>query len=114
MSTCLAGALVTCERTLGTHECSCVPRVAKYFFILVAHSPLRVMGHVSAPEPSHQGGRVQSREAHDSVEALPCGEAGSGAEGYVTVPEPTLARRRGLEPLDTWQRQSSPQLGGKV
>jgi hypothetical protein len=38
-----------CERTMETHEPSCVPRAAKPFFILVVHSMLRVMGHVAAP-----------------------------------------------------------------
>jgi hypothetical protein len=37
-----------------------------------------------------------------------------GPVGHVAAPEPTLARRRGPEPQDTWQRRSPPQSGGKV
>jgi hypothetical protein len=75
--TCLVGALVTRECTLRTCEPSCVPRVAKSFFVLVAHGPLRAMGHMSASESSPRGGRVQSHETRGSVRALPYEEAGA-------------------------------------
>jgi hypothetical protein len=37
-----------------------------------------------------------------------------GAAGHMAVPEPTSGRRRGPEPLDTWQYWSPPRLGGEV
>jgi hypothetical protein len=37
-----------------------------------------------------------------------------GVTGYVAASEPSSTGRRGLEPYDTWQRRSSPQLGGEV
>jgi hypothetical protein len=40
MAARLAGASVTHERTLETHESSCVSRAAKLFFIPVIHNPL--------------------------------------------------------------------------
>jgi hypothetical protein len=41
---------------LETREPSCVPRVAKPFFIHVVHSPSGAVGHVAAPEfPSREG-----------------------------------------------------------
>jgi hypothetical protein len=98
----LAGALITRECAIETHEPSCVPRTAKPFFILMVHSSLRAMGHVVAPELSHRGGRVWSHEAHDSARALSCGEAGSIAEGHVAVPELTSTVKRGLELRNTW------------
>jgi hypothetical protein len=51
----------------------------------MVHGPLRVLGHVAAPELSSRGGRVQS------------GEVESEAEGHMTVPELTSIVRRGLE-----------------
>jgi hypothetical protein len=47
----------------------------------VAHDPLRVVGHMVAPELSPRGGRVRSHEVRGSVGVLPCREAGSEAEG---------------------------------
>jgi hypothetical protein len=104
MSTCLACALVTREHALKISEPSYVPRAAKLFFIPMAYSVLRAVGHMAAPELSPQEGRVWSREARDSAGALPCGEAGSGTEGHVAAPEPTSTRRWGPEPRDRWQR----------
>jgi hypothetical protein len=37
-----------------------------------------------------------------------------GAVGHVAAPEPAPAGWRGSETQDTWQCQSSPQLGGEV
>jgi hypothetical protein len=74
---------------LETREPSCVARAAKPFFISVVHNPLRVVGHVTAPELSPREGRVRSREAHGSVGALPCKEVRSGAEEHVAASEPT-------------------------
>jgi hypothetical protein len=34
--------------------------------------------------------------------------------GHVTAPEPTLARRRGSELRNTWQRRNSTQQGGEA
>jgi hypothetical protein len=90
------------ERALGSREPSCKPRVAKPFFILVAHDPLRVMGNMTAPELSPQGGRVQSHEACGSVGALFCGEVRSGAEGHMAASELTPTGRWCLELRDTW------------
>jgi hypothetical protein len=73
------------ERAMETRESICVPREAKSFFIPMVHGPLRVLGHVAAPELSSRGGRVQS------------GEVESEAEGHMTVPELTSTVRRGLE-----------------
>jgi hypothetical protein len=81
MSAHLVSALVRHECALGIREPSCVPRASKTFFILVAHDPLRVVGHMVAPELSPRGGRVRSHEVRGSVGVLPCREAGSEAEG---------------------------------
>jgi hypothetical protein len=42
------------KRALETRESICVPRTAKPFFIPMVHGPLRVLGHVAAPELSSQ------------------------------------------------------------
>jgi hypothetical protein len=89
------------ERVLETREPSCVLRAAKPFFIHVVHSPLGVMGHVTAPELPSQGGRVLSHGTHGSTGAHLIREARSGAEGHVAAPKLTSARRRGPEPRDT-------------
>jgi hypothetical protein len=52
----LACASVTRDRALDTCEPSCVTGVAKPFFIPVVHSTLGVVGYVTAPELSSQGG----------------------------------------------------------
>jgi hypothetical protein len=54
MSAHLAGASVTRDRALDTCEFSCVPGAARPFFIHVVHSPLEVVGYVTAPELSSQ------------------------------------------------------------
>jgi hypothetical protein len=78
------------------------PRVAKPFFILVAHNLLRVMGHVVTLELSPRGGRVRSHVTRGSAEALSCGEAGSGAKRHMVALELTSTVRRGSELRDTW------------
>jgi hypothetical protein len=60
MSACLAGVSVTRDRALDTCEPSCVPGVARPFFIPVVHSPLGAMGYVAAPEISSRGGEVEA------------------------------------------------------
>jgi hypothetical protein len=60
MSTCLAGALVTSGRALDTCDPSCVPGVARPFFIHVVHNPLGAMGYVVAPELSARGGESEA------------------------------------------------------
>jgi hypothetical protein len=111
---CLAGALVTHERALKTRESTCVPRVAKSFFIPVVHSPPGVVGHVAASELPSQEGRAWSHGTHGSTGAHIVKEARSKADGHVTALELTSASRRCLGPWDTWQHQSSPQHRGKV
>jgi hypothetical protein len=71
----LASASVTHERTLETHEPSCVTRVAKPFFILVFHNPLGGRGTLG------------------STGAPPLGEAEPEAMGHVVASEPTSAGR---------------------
>jgi hypothetical protein len=89
------------EHALETRETSCVPTSAKPFFILVVHSPFRVMGYMAAPELSPQGGRARSHEARGSVRALPSREARSRADWHVEAPEATSIGWWGLELRDT-------------
>jgi hypothetical protein len=77
-----------------------------FFFMLVTRGPQGTVGQVVAPEPSHWGGRVWSRRTHGSAGALSRREVESGAMTHVVAPEPSLAGRWGLEPLDTWQHRS--------
>jgi hypothetical protein len=58
MSARLPGASVTRDYALDICEPSCVPRVARHFFIPVVHNPLGAMGYVTAPELSSQGGEA--------------------------------------------------------
>jgi hypothetical protein len=60
LSTRLADASVTRDRTLDTCEPSCVPGAARLFFIPVVHSPMGAMGYVAAPKLSSRGGEVRS------------------------------------------------------
>jgi hypothetical protein len=108
------------EQSLETREPSCVPRVARPFFIPVVHSrrgpwntwqhrssPLRkaeprAMGHVTAPELPSQEGRTRGHGTRDSTRAHLVKEARSGTEGHVAASELTSARRRGPGPRDTW------------
>jgi hypothetical protein len=99
MSTRLAGALVTHDRALDTCEPSCVPGVARPFFIPVVHSPLGAVGYVAASELSSRGGEVGATWQHRSS---PLGEAEPGAMGHVAAPELTSAGRRGPELRATW------------
>jgi hypothetical protein len=60
LSARLTGASVTRDDTLDTCEPSCVPGAARSFFISVVHSPLGVVGYVTAPELSSQGGEARA------------------------------------------------------
>jgi hypothetical protein len=54
---------------METHEPSCVPRIAKSFFISVVHSPPGAVRHVAAPELPSQEGRAPSRGTRGSTGA---------------------------------------------
>jgi hypothetical protein len=58
LSARLAGASVTRDRALDTYKPSCVPEVARPFFIPVVYSPLGAVKYVAAPELSSQGGEA--------------------------------------------------------
>jgi hypothetical protein len=58
MSARLADTSLTRDRALDTCEHSCVPGVARHFFIPVVHNPLGVMGYMAAPELSSRGGEA--------------------------------------------------------
>jgi hypothetical protein len=58
MSARLVGVSITRDRALDTCESSCVPGAARPFFIPVVHSPLGVVGYVTAPELSSRGGEA--------------------------------------------------------
>jgi hypothetical protein len=58
LSAHLAGASVTRALALDTCEIRCVSGAARPFFILVVHSPLRVVGYVVTSKLSSQGGRA--------------------------------------------------------
>jgi hypothetical protein len=73
------------ERALETREPSCVPRVAKTFFIPVAHSPSEAVGYVATLELPSQEGRAPSRGTHGSTGAHLDREERSGATWYVTA-----------------------------
>jgi hypothetical protein len=51
----VSGISEMCGRALETHEPNCIGRPAEPFFILKAHGPLRVAGHVIALETSRVG-----------------------------------------------------------
>jgi hypothetical protein len=72
-----------------------------------------------SPEPSQQGGRIQSCRTSGATEpsqwvrshitrggvrAFLNKEAGSGATGHMAASEPTLAGRQGPVLQGTWQR----------
>jgi hypothetical protein len=99
-----AGASVTHERALKTCEPSCVPRVARPFFIPVVHSPPGLWDtwqHRSSP---HQGGKDRSRETRGSAGGHLSKEVRSGVTGHVVAPEPTSTGRCGPKLQLTWQR----------
>jgi hypothetical protein len=52
----LAGASVTRDHALDTYEPSCMPGAARSFFIPVVHNPLGVVGYMTSPMLSSQGG----------------------------------------------------------
>jgi hypothetical protein len=60
LSAHLAGTSVTRDRALDTCEPSCVPGVARPFFISVVHGPLGTVGYVAAPELSSWGGEARA------------------------------------------------------
>jgi hypothetical protein len=91
------------------------------------------VGHMAAPEPSRagrqglepwatwqqwshpeQGGGIWCHGTHGSAGALPSWKAGSGVVGHMAAPEPSRAGRQDLEPWDTWQNWSPPQLRGEI
>jgi hypothetical protein len=111
MSARLASASVTHDRALDTCEPSCVPGVARSFFIPVVHSPLGAVGYVATLEHSSRGGEAGATWQRRSS---PLREAEPGAMGHVATSEPTSAGRRGPELRAMWQHRSSPQQGGEV
>jgi hypothetical protein len=102
------------DRALEIRKPNSVPRTSKLFFILVVHSPLRVVGHMVAPDLPSRGGRAQSHGTRGSVRAHLIREARFGVERHMAVLELTSARRRGPGSWDTWRHQSPPQQGGEV
>jgi hypothetical protein len=54
----LTGASVTHDHALDTCEPSCMPEVARSFFIRMVHNPLGVTGYVTASELSSQRGEA--------------------------------------------------------
>jgi hypothetical protein len=114
MSARLANASVIRECTLETCKSSCISKVAKPFFIPVVHSPLRVVGHVVAPEISPRGDRARSHGTRGSAGAHLGRKARSRAKGHMAALELISARRQVLGPRDTWQRQNPPRQGGEV
>jgi hypothetical protein len=110
-----------------------VGRPARPFFMFEARGPQGIAGHVTALEPTsawRQGlepedtrqrrstlqlrGEVRSHGTRDSIGVHLSQQARSRARGHMAPLEPTSAGRRRLEPWDTWQRRSPPQLGGEV
>jgi hypothetical protein len=100
LSARLAGASLTHDYALDTCEPSCVPGVARPFFIPVIYNPLGAMGYVAAPELSSRGGEAGATWQHRSsplgeARPGPRGSAGAhlgrktrfGAEEYVAAPE---------------------------
>jgi hypothetical protein len=80
----LIDASVTRDRALDTYEPSCVPGVARPFFIPVVHSSLGGVGTWQHWSPPLGEARPRPR---DSAEAHIGKEARSGAEEHVTAPE---------------------------
>jgi hypothetical protein len=60
MSTCLASASITHDRALDTCEPSCVPGVARSFFIPIVHNPMGAIGYMAAPELSSRRGDARA------------------------------------------------------
>jgi hypothetical protein len=110
MTALTSGALETCTHTLGTCKPSYTGMSARLFFMLEVHSPQRAIGRVAAQSPPHReaGSRAAGHAAHRSP------PSGSRSMVHVVTSEPFLLGRRVLEPLDTWQPQSPPWLGGRV
>jgi hypothetical protein len=107
-------ALETCVCGLETHKYSYLGMPSRFFFMLDARGPQGAVGHVTASEPSQQGGRVRCRRRCGGTGALPNREAGSRATVHMVAPEPSLVGRWGPEPLDTWHQQSSLWQRGRV
>jgi hypothetical protein len=94
VATCTStDASITHERALKTHKANCVSRATNRFFIPVVYSPTRTVGHVTAPELPSQEDRARSRETRGSTGAHFVKEARSRAEGHMTTPELTSAKR---------------------
>jgi hypothetical protein len=109
------GASVMHERAVETCEPSCMPRVAKPFFIPVVHSPPGAVGHMVALELPSRKGRALSCGTRGSTggplsgrqrpEPWTCGSAGaplvkearSEVEGHVAAMELTSVRRQGQQ-----------------
>jgi hypothetical protein len=84
LSAYLAGASGTHDRALDTYEPSCVPRVARPFFIPVVHNLLGLWGtwqHWSSPLGEARPGPHVNAGAHLSKEVR------SGAEEHLVAPE---------------------------
>jgi hypothetical protein len=103
-----SGILEMCTRALGTRGPNCIGRPARDLFMFVAHGPQGAIGCATSQEPSHQGGRTQSHRTCSGIEALLSREAEPRAIGHMAVSEPSLAVKRGPEPLDTWWHRSPP------
>jgi hypothetical protein len=105
-----SGSLETCLRVLGTGETLCTSRPTRLFFMLEAHGPHGTAGHVAAWSPP----RWEVGSGATRYVVLWSLHSESGASGHMAAPEPTLAGRRVLEPLDMWQPRRPPQLGGWI
>jgi hypothetical protein len=101
-------ALETYACALGTGESCCTSRLTRLFFMLEVHSLQGTAGHVAARSPprGETGPELQDTWRFG---ALPAGPVAARQ-----VPEPTYAERRVLEPLNTWQSQSTSWLGGWI
>jgi hypothetical protein len=64
LSARLAGVSVTRDRALDICELNCVSGVARPFFILVVHNPLRAVEYMTAPELSSRGGEAGAMWQH--------------------------------------------------
>jgi hypothetical protein len=107
--TMTSDVLEMCARALGTYEPCRTSRSARLFFMLEACDPQGTAGCVIAQSPPR---REAGSEATGYV-ARQSPPSGFGATVHVMAPEPSLSGGRALEPLDTWQHRSPPQLGGR-
>jgi hypothetical protein len=106
----MSGALETGTRALGICEPCYTGKLARFFFMLEACGPRKVVGHVVAQSPPRrEAGSGAIR--HTVLRSPP---SGFGATVLVVTPDPSLVGRRVPEPLDTWQLQSPPWLRGRI